>query len=373
MLFNNNVILIEKVKRFLLDTKLVEQYTKIRQYIKNRLSLNRIKQIKKDGYLAPPYNIVLETNFNCNQKCSFCYQRKIRLQKEEQLSVEDIRKTFLPMNKKDIYNVLIMGGESFVRQDIFQIFDIFEDLQIPFSITTNGTLLTEEKMKIIIKYKYLKYISFSVHGWREEHDTLVRVPGAFDKVHNVISKLAKKRKGLALSFVLTKNNIHSLKKLIDFAKTLKLDEVMIAIEFATGKYSNKRQKPVDQVIFNNQEEIVYKLEKMKDYANEQGVILNYSSNLMTKKDDFSSYLKGQILTNKKRFNLFCNDLFMLRIDPKGNLVYCLLSRKIFGNVKKTPLIDLINDSKIKLERKKIANSNYFPICERCCRLDNLNV
>ena len=357
----------KQAKKFLLRIGMLNLYFEARNLYKNTTLNKRINNLEKDGFLKPPYEFVLETNFNCNLRCSFCYQREIRTKNHFQISADDVRKTFLFFVRGEISSVMVMGGEVFVRKDIFEIFDVLEELNIPFSITTNGTLINQEKARKLIKYKYLKGVTFSLHGYSKEHDQIVGVPGAFGKAHKAILLLSKKI-NLTISTVITKNNYRSIRKLIYATRKLEINEIMIATEFSLGEYTDSKatNKKATKLIKNR---LVNQIKKLSQYAKKNKIVLTFPTNLMRKEDTLSLFINKKVLEDKNKLKLFCSELLAVRIDPNGNLVYCFLARKIFGNIKKSNLKKLINSKAIRKVRKKITLGNFIPLCEGCCKLE----
>lgn len=77
-------------------------------------------------------------------------------------------------------NAKFVWRRAILRKDIFDILDYagkFEDIVI----TTNGTLLDEDKCKKLSTYNNIK-LSISLDGLEETHDKFRRRKGAFKKL-----------------------------------------------------------------------------------------------------------------------------------------------------------------------------------------------
>lgn len=163
-----NFIPIKRIaKKLLLKLRLVGAYFYIRQIVRDIQTSGKINHLKQTGELLPPYSFVLETNFACNLRCYFCYQREIHTINQKWLTPDEIRNFFSNILPEHIHDITLLGGEIFVRNDIFEIFSIFEEMKINFSIITNGTVLNQKKIKKLFDYKYLKKLFFLFMAWKK--------------------------------------------------------------------------------------------------------------------------------------------------------------------------------------------------------------
>ena len=102
--------------------------------------------------LFKPTRVRFELTYRCNLKCPFCDIWK--LQKEEELSTFKVKqiiadiKTYL----KNFY-MLFSGGEQFLKEDFMEILDYTTKKSIRVTINSNGTLITHELAKKIMKSK----------------------------------------------------------------------------------------------------------------------------------------------------------------------------------------------------------------------------
>lgn len=129
----------------------------------------------------------------CNARCKHCFLRNtLNINEEKKLSLQEIEKFFSSLGK--ISNIVLGGGEPFLRQDIDQMCVILEKTSSPraFTIPTNGLAhdIVFEKVKSILeKTKTRLIISLSVDGPAKIHDEIRGVPGLFDKVEQTYTKL----------------------------------------------------------------------------------------------------------------------------------------------------------------------------------------
>ena len=127
----------------------------------------------------------------------------------------------------------LQGGEPFIRSDLFDILDLFEQNNAIFALSTNSLLLDEEKIEKLLQYKGLLTFSFSLDGATAKTHNTLRGDNVFDYTLKMIQYAVKKKaeiapqKNLNLNYTLTKMNCHELTDLLELANTMGLDSVTI--------------------------------------------------------------------------------------------------------------------------------------------------
>ena len=130
----------------------------------------------------------LFTGPKCSHKCSFCYYLK---QLNQVHSFDTIINRAIVL-AEHVDEIELSGGESTEHDDWFK---ILHHCNLNFkhvSCVTNGQMFSDEDFLIKSKRHGLKEILFSLHGHNDEtHDSIVRVPGAFDKIIKAIKNSQK--------------------------------------------------------------------------------------------------------------------------------------------------------------------------------------
>ena len=107
-----------------------------------------------------------DINNECNLNCKHC--RVSEKNDNEKLSLREAKNLLAEFWYNGITMLNLSGGEPFLRSDIFEILDYaknFEDIVI----TTNGTLLNDEKCQKLASYENIK-LSISLDGLEETHE-----------------------------------------------------------------------------------------------------------------------------------------------------------------------------------------------------------
>ena len=157
---------------------------------------------------------VLLTN-RCNLKCVYCgrnenqdsFCTKLELSADEWIAV------FKDAMSVGLKKVNMTGGEIFCRKDILEIIEKTINLGLDVSIETNGTIITEEQIKYLSKFKDHLSMSISLDGIKKETNDLTRGNGSFDRTFNAINIIRKYNIPLRIITVLSKSNYNEIPEL----------------------------------------------------------------------------------------------------------------------------------------------------------------
>lgn len=159
-----------------------------------------------------PSNVVIQVTKRCNLLCSHCYSVYDKKVKLEDLPIEVIKGLITDLNLLEVKAITLLGGEPFMRKDLFEIIDFCIEKSIRPEIVTNGTFLNETILKKVLSHG-VKRLAFSIDGLSFEHNK-IRGNGTFEKTANAI-KLAKKLGfHIRIITVVTKINKDSINGLV---------------------------------------------------------------------------------------------------------------------------------------------------------------
>lgn len=132
----------------------------------------------------------------CNQRCYFCYFiNRIEDHKHPEHA-------FMTLDKaKKICDTLryfygntaidIQGGEPTIYKPIFELVQYCHDIGLYPTLITNGLMLAKEGAVEKYRDAGLRDFLVSLHGVRETHDEVVRVPGAYEKIKKAIEHMQR--------------------------------------------------------------------------------------------------------------------------------------------------------------------------------------
>gem|GEM_PF-1834750 len=354
-----------------LELKNVSPLTKARSRFKEGASINELKEeIITTGCVELPKIATLELTLKCNLLCKMCYRKK----EAGEMSTEEV-KTALE-NAGGIEEISIIGGEVFLRSDIFEILDFLELRKIKTCIKTNGTLIGEDEIKAM-KNK-VQRLDISLDGSKEVHNRIRGSELAFEKALNAIRLGVANGIATSITTVAMKENINEIEKVFSIAEEAGVCEIRIEPEmFSTNKEILETQamlglteKEIGANINTHYgysaNDFIEKVSKIREQNSKNKLKIRVAPKVVELHSE--DFFGGKM---REAQNLFCKHALTARINPKGELLYCYAMRKKFGSLLEKDIAKLWNSEELKEFRKKLFSSNLSPLCIRCCRLRSI--
>lgn len=120
----------------------------------------------------------IEITNRCNEDCIHCLRDT---DFHNELSLGEIKDIFGQLRGEGCLELIISGGEPFVRADIWDILDVAKQSGIAVIIKTNGLLIREDNIRRLKQAKPV-CLHFSIYGaTARTHDGITKVPGSFVK------------------------------------------------------------------------------------------------------------------------------------------------------------------------------------------------
>ena len=312
--------------------------------------------IYENEKLGPEKVMISPTDY-CNLKCKICW-RLAKEEKYDELTLEQIDALLKECKELGVKVIdFTGGGEPFLRKDIFEIMKLVKKYGFFGTLTTNGMLLDEEKLKRIIKIQ-LDDICFSLDGHTAEVNDYIRGSGVYEKVIETIRSLnelkekhSSEKPVLRIGTVITKRNYRDLDKIVELVAELGITAInfSVLIEWDTNKELWMRD--VDK------KEITTALEKTKKACKAFGIQSNISSII--------EY--GLFEHEKPRFCFAPWE--MAFINASGDVMACCtlasLYENLLGNIKETGFTKIWFGPKMEKFRSRIKNSNFPGDCNKC--------
>lgn len=129
----------------------------------------------RDLGFRPPSIMLISPTMRCNLHCTGCYAADYT--KDDDLPYELMDRVLSEANDLGISNIILLGGEPFVRSDVLDLVAKHDDMA--FMAFSNGTLLTESLAHRLAELGNI-VVSVSIDGLREAHDAR-RGDGVFDR------------------------------------------------------------------------------------------------------------------------------------------------------------------------------------------------
>ena len=177
--------------------------------------------------LVNPQVLQVSLTNRCNLSCRMCSIANSS-PREQELTTAQILHAIDEAQEYGIKEVILTGGEPFLRGDLFEIAAYCHKKGLRSVVTTNGTLISESMVESIVNSE-INHLHFSIDGLREANDYF-RGAGAFDKIIKAVNLLTEKRKNehfFSMGFACTimDNNVDQLFNLVQLADNLNIDVI----------------------------------------------------------------------------------------------------------------------------------------------------
>jgi len=293
---------------------------------KYRDEFNKVQDYQKTKFIPEfPLAVSLELINRCNLNCIMCFKPHHKKPKAE-LSLKTIEKILAECKENKLPSMILgLGSETLIYKDVLQVLDMVRQANIQdVFFGTNGVLLNDEIIKLIIKNK-ISRVEISIDAATAEIYNKVRRVPVFNQVEANVKKLVEYKKKLSsplpiirLCFVVMDINKHESEQFIE-----------------------KWQNQVDYIDFQRfiDHSYVDKLKKL-DTAEEKGI-----------KDAFCSY-----------------PFYSLNIWANGDVSPCCTyygKDLVLGNIHQQSLKELWQSQQIKTIRKQIVDKRFNLICKNC--------
>lgn len=278
-----------------------------------------------------PRSLHIVLGQDCNQRCKMCFQDNFNSRIDP-----DIYKNILLPVYKGVNDVLIAGGEPTILPETREFIDIVkkENPCARFSTITNGKAFDRSWIDEFVSRG--SSVKFSLNAVSKETYEKIVEGGDWDGVILNLKRLVEcrnndRKSGLRIlaSFVIIKENAHEASAFPEFCRKLGVDEWHFNID--------KRERAS---LSGNPEA------GSRPARAESVRPVNYSSGDNTRKC-YAPY------TN-------------IYIDVSGNARVCCFSDKVIGNIRESPIDELMNNEKAEAMRKRVTEERDYSHCDSNC-------
>lgn len=175
-------------------------------------------QAKRDRTLL---SVVLELTARCNNNCGHCY---INLPagdgdaEKKELSFDQIKKIVDESVSLGALWFTLSGGEPLLRPDFFDIYMYLKKKGVLLSLFTNASLITEEHIKLFIKYPP-RDIEVTVYGVTEKIHKKVTANKTFASTMAGIHLLLSNSLPVTLKAMVMRSNVSEIDQIAEFCRS----------------------------------------------------------------------------------------------------------------------------------------------------------
>jgi MoaA/NifB/PqqE/SkfB family radical SAM enzyme len=251
-------------------------------------------------------HIDLNVEVGCNLHCKHCFASYFR-KNMPLLDIEDYSRIAEECNKLGSVVFQFTGGEPLLNRDLDKMIKTVRPESNLITIATNGTTVTEERIKEL-KEIGVDVLVFSLDsGIPEEHDSFRGVQGTYDKVIKAVDLCLENKMKVSLGCTVTHKSLRTegLRKVLDYARKKKL-YICLGIVAPAGRAISE-----DDFLFTKEDSEYLDKKILPEYPN-------------SRRDWETNYWTVGCGAAKEK----------VYITPYGEVLCCPYIHISFGNVKK---------------------------------------
>ena len=199
----------------------VEASDPLRYSRESSLLPSHLLQFSKDKKPVVVWNMTKR----CNLRCVHCYAfAEGEDYKGDELSTAEGKALIDDLARFGVPVILFSGGEPVLREDLPELIDHAVKKGLRAVISTNGTLITEEKANVFSRFS-LSYIGVSIDGLSDINDSFRGVKGAFARAIEGIRNAKKAGIKVGLRFTINKRNAHEIPEIFDLVEEENIERI----------------------------------------------------------------------------------------------------------------------------------------------------
>ncbi|MFH1504525.1 MAG: radical SAM protein [Candidatus Omnitrophota bacterium] len=336
---------------------------------------------KIDYPLLPPDMVQVNFTFECNLRCTMCsmHQQKEFLKsqgRQVEIDSDTFRKVIRGTKELGTRAILFIGGEPFIKKDLFSLVSYAKSLGLSVIVVTNGVLLNEEIIEKCFE-SGVEWLSISIDAAKEETFSRIRgknILGTIIKNIELFNNLKEKQKKefpkIVTVCTIMDNNIEELSEVARLCQKLKIERVLFQPVVANNIDQTQRKGVFPGFLpperLNLADEAIDKLISFKKKSPEN---FSFIANNIRYLKLIKKYLRGNI----KHWELPCYAGYnRVQIVQEGKLYFCVNQKKYtanFGDIKKDSLKDLWYSQQARFYRKIIRKCKT-PCLQWCSYRDD---
>jgi len=269
-------------------------------------------------FLKPPYpgrsetitprrldEVWIYTNNHCNLSCIHCLVSAGPYVRRDYLTLKEIKRVIDEVVSLGARRLYLTGGEPFLRDDIFEILE-YASLKTDTIILTNGTLLTQERLKGVERFKGRVIFQVSLEGPNPDVNDSIRGRGNFELTVKGIRGLLSIGINPIVTTTITQFNQHAIVDTTRF-----LDSLGIRYHHILWLHARGRTRGDTRLLVSSQG-LIDIMRELREVTRGLNITVDNEVSLSTR-----------VRAKRGRKNDLCNCCFdMLSIDADGGVYPC---------------------------------------------------
>jgi SynChlorMet cassette radical SAM/SPASM protein ScmE len=166
--------------------------------------------------MRTPKLVNISITNRCNLRCRYCYHFESAGAVGGDLPPGAWLNFFGELNRCAVTEVILAGGEPFIRADLKEIIDGIVRNRMRYAILSNGTLIDDDMAAFIVSTRRCNYVQVSIDGSIPTSHDAMRGKGSFRKAVKGLRKLRRHGVKAAVRVTIHRQNVHDLENLAAF-------------------------------------------------------------------------------------------------------------------------------------------------------------
>lgn len=198
----------------------------------------------------PLHKIFYNITHRCNLRCHYCYASSEPMTTENFLTLSEIESVAIQGKECGAKQILISGGEPFIRKDWLDICKTFEKNNYDISISSNGSLINENILKGLVNLISPPIFQISFDGTDDIINNICGVGNIAPNINNGIDKLIEYGFKVQLNCVLHTTNYFDIPYLVQYSydKNVPIRFTLLNINYGRGANEYSHGLTVNQVV-----------------------------------------------------------------------------------------------------------------------------
>jgi len=295
-----------------------------------------------------------------------------------EIDSDTFRKIIKESKELGVSMLLFIGGEPFIRKDIFDLVAYAKSFGLATSIVTNGVLLSENNVNKCFEAG-VDYLSISIDAATEKTFSKIRGENILEAIVENIKILNRLKKKTNREFpkivtvcTIMDDNLEELLDVVLLCKSLEIERVIFQPVVANNIDQTQRSSIFPGFVPEERLGILGKtIDKLLQYKKESLQNFDFIANSLRNLELIRKYFRNKLTSRELSCYAGYN---RLQIIQEGKLYFCVSQQKYsanFGDIKKDSLKNLWFSKKAKFYRKLIKQCR-FPCLQWCSYRDEFD-
>lgn len=310
--------------------------------------------------------VVLMAHSRCNCRCVMCDIWQANAMRRE-LTRDDLAPHMADLRGLHVQRFVLSGGEALMHSNLWVLCELLKEMGSKITLLSTGLLLETHADNVV---KWCDDVIVSVDGSRAVHDSIRRIPNAFDRLARGVASLRERVPGFPVSgrCVLQRSNFRDLPNIVAAAHEIGLDHIsFMSVDVSSTAFN----RPVPW-----EEPRVQEVALSADEAAEFSTLIEHT--IVRYADDFLNGFISENPTKLRRLGQYfaalngladypatvCNAPWVSTvIEANGDVRPCFFHAPL-GNIRQQPLERILN-APASVDFRRNLDVREDPTCRAC--------